>query len=276
MQSEQQTTTTTAAAKKSSGGKKKSSKVIEQTQTTDAKIEQVIQNAVSSVKTEVVKAVEVKAEEVKPSSETVVLQENTLNIEINQVIDYINNTSDKLNNEYSKFFKENSFTKDDRLKVEATFKKFSKATNSFQQLYYDYLSKQVNVLEKNSGNKSGGKKKTIDAGKSAIHKKHQVHPFLLKFMKLDQGSLVSRSDALSAITGYVKQEKLTNPNIIVENDKMKFKLIGELKLLFDGIEGVMNTKNLLNGEKMPTEIKYTQIMQYMTHCFIKVDSVVLN
>lgn len=269
MQSEQQQTTTTAAAKKSSGGKKKTSKVIEQTQTNDAKIEQVIQTAVAAV--EAVKTVD----EVKPIAE-VVLQETTLSIEINQVIDYINNTSDKLNNEYSKFFKDNSFTKDDRLKVEATFKKFSKATSSFQQLYYDYLSKQVNILEKNSGNKSGGKKKTIDAGKSAIHKKHQVHPFLLKFMKLDQGSLVSRSDALSAITGYVKQEKLTNPNIIVENDKMKFKLIGELKLLFDGIEGVMNTKNLLNGEKMPTEIKYTQIMQYMTHCFIKVDSVVIN
>ena len=274
MQSEQQITTNTATKKTSSGGKKKSSKVIEQTN--DSKIEQVIQNAVSSVKAEVVNAVEVKVDEVKPVEEAVVLQDNTLNIEINQVIDYINNMSDKLNNEYSKFFKENSFNKDDRLKVEATFKKFSKATNSFQQLYYDYLSKQVNVLEKNSGNKSGGKKKTIDAGKSAIHKKHQVHPFLLKFMKLDQGSLVSRSDALSAITGYVKQEKLTNPNIIVENDKMKFKLIGDLKLLFDGIEGVMNTKNLLNGEKMPTEIKYTQIMQYMTHCFIKVDNAVAN
>jgi hypothetical protein len=274
MQSEQQTTTT-AAAKKTSGGKKKSTKVIEQTN--DAKIEQIIQNAGASVKTEAVKPEVPTVDEVKPSAEPpLVLQDNTSNIEINQVIDYINNTSDKLNNEYSKFFKENSFTKDDRLKVEATFKKFSKATNSFQQLYYDYLSKQVNVLEKNSSNKAGGKKKTIDAGKSAIHKKHQVHPFLLKFMKLDQGSLVSRSDALSAITGYVKQEKLTNPNIIVENDKMKFKLIGELKLLFDGIEGVMNTKNLLNGEKMPTEIKYTQIMQYMTHCFIKVDSVVLN
>jgi hypothetical protein len=34
----------------------------------------------------------------------------------------------------------------------------------------------------------------------------------------------------------------------------------------------MVTKNLLNdGKQMPTEIKYTQIMQYMTHCFIKSD-----
>lgn len=268
MQSEQQTPTQSKKTS-SSSGKKKSSKVIEQNQTSDVKIEQVIQKVVEAAET--VKQEEVKVEEVKLVTASI-SQEN---IEINQVIDYINNTSDKLNNEFSKFFKENSFTKDDRIKVETAFKKFSKATNSFQQLYYDYLSKQVNALEKNSGNKSG-KKKTIDAGKSAIHKKLPVHPFLLKFMKLEPGSLVSRSDALSAITGYVKQEKLTNPNIIVENDKMKFKIIGDLKLLFDGIESVMNAENLLNGEKMPTEIKYTQIMKYMSPCFIKTkpDSVI--
>jgi hypothetical protein len=92
-------------------------------------------------------------------------------------------------------------------------------------------------------------------------------------MNLEQGTLVSRSDALTAITGYVKQEKEKNPDIILESDKRSFKLIGDLKVLFDGIQQVMESKNLLENKQMPTEIKYTQIMEYMTHCFIKHDDI---
>ena len=89
-------------------------------------------------------------------------------------------------------------------------------------------------------------------------------------MKLPQGTLVSRSDALTAITGFVKDAKVGNPDIIVADDKKTFKIIGDLQTLFKGIEKVMISRNALNGP-IPTQIKYTQIMQYMTHCFIKND-----
>ena len=89
-------------------------------------------------------------------------------------------------------------------------------------------------------------------------------------MKLPQGTLVSRSDALTAITGFVKDAKVGNPDIIVADDKKTFKIIGELQTLFKGIEKVMISRNALEGQ-MPTQIKYTQIMQYMTHCFVKND-----
>ena len=152
-----------------------------------------------------------------------------------------------------------------------SLKKINKSITVFQNGYTEYLSRQVSFLEKNFNNKSGGVKKVTDKEKSAIHKKLSVHPFLLSFMKLDSNTLVSRSDALSAITGYVKQEKIKNPDIIVENDKRSFKLIGDLKPLFNGIEQIMKSKNLIPESGFPTEIKYTQIMEYMTHCFVKTD-----
>ena len=188
------------------------------------------------------------------------------------VLDKLNSISDQFH-EFNSFFKNFSFSKEERLKIEPVFKKTQKSFLALQTAYYDNLSRKLSISEKNSGNRSNGTKKVQDKEKSAIHKKLSVHPFLLKFMKLEQGTLVSRSDALTAITGYVKQEKEINPDIIVESDKRSFKLIGELKDLFDGIEKVMRSKNLLENSQIPSEIKYTQIMEYMTHCFLRPDEV---
>lgn len=188
-------------------------------------------------------------------------------IELNSVIESLNNISDKLL-EYSKYLKDTVFVKDERNKVELSIKRIIKSSLLIQSAYTENLSKQLSSMEKISLNKSSGVKKIIDKEKSAIHKKLNVQPFLLNFMKLEPGTLVSRSDALSSITSYVKQEKVKNPDIIVESDKRSFKLIGELKTLFDGIYGIMATKGQ-PVDNLPEQIKYTQIMQYMTHCFIK-------
>jgi hypothetical protein len=205
----------------------------------------------------------------KSNDESVILQDMDVNI----ILEYLNTSSDKLL-EFAKYFKDNAMSKDERAKVETGFKKFFKSTSTLQNGYYEYLSKQVNILEKNSGNKSGSKKVT-DKEKSAIHKKLPVQPFLLSFMKLPSDTLVSRSEALTAITNFVKDEKVKNPSIIVADDKRSFYIIGELKTLFNGIEKIMRSKNLLEEkQQIPAHIKYTQIMQYMTHCFPKEQNVV--
>lgn len=282
MQSEQQVNT--LQTKKSTGVKKEkklkskntesdqqSEQVVEKVSPKVAPIVEPVVNEKKSVVLESVQVVQLQESvsvEQKKSSDEIVLQE----LDFTTVVDFINSTSDKLL-EFSKYFKDSTLSKDERGKVETSFKKFQKSYNTVQNAYYDHLSRQVSTLEKSSGSKSGGTKKVQDKEKSAIHKKLPVHPFLLSFMKLDQGTFVSRSDALTAITGFVKQEKETNPDIIVATDKRSFKLIGELKVLFDGIEQIMKSKNLLDDKQMPTEIKYTQIMQYMTHCFVKPDDV---
>lgn len=262
MQTEQQNVTS-QTKKPSSGVKKGKSTTPSKVKETEPIVEQVLEKKVIE---QVVETSSNVQSETTITDNNVTIQE----VELNNILEYLNVASDRLL-DFSKYFKDNILSKDERSKLETSFKKFSKANSSLQQTYYEYLSKQVSSLEKNSGNKSGGNKKVTDKDKSAIHKKHQVHPFLLEFMKREQNTLVSRSEALTAITSYVKQEKIKNPSIIVENDKMKFKLIGDLKPLFDGIEKVMKTKNLLNEKVMPIEIKYTQIMEYMTHCFIKAE-----
>ena len=210
----------------------------------------------------------VVVEETLQSTDSVVVQES----DFSAVLDFLNTSSDKFT-ELSKFFKESTLSKDERGKLDTGLKKFLKASSAFQMSYMEHLARQVSLLEKNSGSKSGGVKKVQDKEKSAIHKKLNVHPFLLSFMKLEPGTHVSRSDALTAITGFVKQEKLKNPEIIVTDDKRSFKLLGDLKTLFGGIEGIMVSKGLIADKQMPAQIKYTQIMQYMTHCFIKADTV---
>jgi hypothetical protein len=260
MQTEQQIPKTKKTSTSSGVKKEKKPKDVAENASSEV---QVVKETAPAPKVEVV----TETPEVQVSEEAnVVVQE----IEFTSMIEYMNNVADKIT-EMTKYFKDNVLSKDERGKVESTFKKLNKSFSLIQTGYTDYLNKQVALLEKHSGSKSSGVKKVTDKEKSAIHKKLSVQPFLLKFMKLPENTQVSRSDALSAITGYVKEEKVKNPDIIVANDKRSFKLIGELKPLFDGIEKIMKSKNLLEGKTMPTEIKYTQIMQYMTHCFVKAD-----
>jgi len=77
--------------------------------------------------------------------------------------------------------------------------------------------------------------------------------------------MVSRSEALSAITDYVSK----NPEIVTPEDKRYFNLSGDLEPLFAGIKKIMENKKLLDDTQMPSKIKYTEIMKYMSHCFVK-------
>jgi hypothetical protein len=252
MQAEQQTTTQT---KKPTKGGKKTAKKEEEVQ------QQTVVETVVNVPVQVQQPVVETAPIVNENNDSEVDSE----LEYQTVVDFVNTTSDKFN-EFSKLFKEKGPTKDERSKIESSFKKFHKNFSNFQSGYYEYLSREVNNLEKKSGSKSATKK-LADKDKAAIHKKLKVQKFLLDFMKLPADTMVSRSDALTAITGYVKEEKAKNPDIIVENDKKSFKILGELQGLFNGIQGVMVSKGI--NEETPKQIKYTQIMSYMTHCFIK-------
>ena len=192
---------------------------------------------------------------------------NVTELEINNVLDFINSASDKFS-EISKFVKDhqNQFTKDERLKLEASFKKLYKAHTSAHIAYDDMMSKQVTIYEKSSNGKSNTVKKVFDKEKSAIHKLQPAHPFLLVFMKKENSTMVSRSEALSAITDYVSK----NPEIVTPEDKRYFNLSGDLDPLFKGIRKIMENKKLLeNDAEMPIKIKYTEIMKYMSHCFVK-------
>lgn len=264
MQVEQSTTSQVKKSTAKKGGKNVKVSQSEEPEQVQQQVEVEVPVPVEVQVLAPVETSEIVAEQQLAETEVVVQE-----YDIVSVLESMNSMCDKLG-ELSKFFKDNVVSKEERNKLEASYKKFNKSYSQFQNAWPEYLSRQVSILEKNVGHKSGGQKKVTDKEKSAIHKKLMVHPFLLDFMKLPQGTLVSRSDALTAITGFVKDAKVGNPDIIVADDKKTFKIIGELQTLFKGIEKVMISRNALEGE-VPTQIKYTQIMQYMTHCFVKND-----
>jgi len=66
---------------------------------------------------------------------------------------------------------------------------------------------------------------------SGIQKKHPAHPMLAAFLNIDEGSPVSRVEALKAITNYVKEHQLQVPD-----HKKTFYLKGDLHTLFPNSE----------------------------------------
>lgn len=66
---------------------------------------------------------------------------------------------------------------------------------------------------------------------SGIQKKHPAHPMLAAFLSVDEGSPVSRVEALKAITNYVKEHQLQVPD-----HKKTFYLKGDLHTLFPNSE----------------------------------------
>ena len=66
---------------------------------------------------------------------------------------------------------------------------------------------------------------------SGIQKKHPAHPLLASFLSVDEGSPVSRVEALKAITNYVKEHQLQVPD-----NKKTFYLKGDLHTLFPNSE----------------------------------------
>ena len=200
----------------------------------------------------------------------------TENTEVStQLLEQFNDLSDKLT-DFTKNMRNITFNnKDVRNKFETVFKKFFKASSQLTVTYPEIISKQLTVAEKSSHGKSSVKKAT-NKDKSAVNKKLAVEDNLLTFMGLEKGSLVSRAEALQAITGYVKSVKETgNPEIKVEGNNRAFKLIGKLAPLFKGIEKTMLERgDLKKGEIVPDKITYIQIMKYMTYCFKKTTVVV--
>jgi len=288
MQAEQQTVTQT---KKTSSGVKKEKKVSPKSkETVDAEqqnesiqqtvVEQpttIVENNTTTSTTDVVENTSSVEETFTTNIEEIPITSVDTTIDIDSILEYMNK-SDSFAEQYKKYFKAGALSKDERLKIESSYKKFTKSYNSIQTAYIEYFSRQVLVLEKNSHGKSSHPKKSLEKGKAAIQKKLIVEPFLLSFMKLEPNTLVSRADALSSINAYVKREKdLKNPEILIEEDLKSFKIGGELIPLFVGIENMMRSTNkLASDESIPQQIKYTDIMKFMTHCFVKADTTTLT
>lgn len=156
-----------------------------------------------------------------------------------------------------------SLNKDERKKVVKARKDFAKIYDNFNSTLLDSTEKQLTNVEK--GNNKTPKKRAIDKSKAAIHKPREVDVKLTEFMGLDNGTAVSRAEALQAINAYVNDLKKNSPEQIkVEGNNKAFKVVGKLQTLF------ADELNKADDTKMPDVIKYTDIMKYMSVFFPKV------
>ena len=245
-----------SVSKKPTAEKKKVSVKAKQT-------EEVSTPVVQQAAVAVVEAPKVEAEQVVNSSEESGFKET---------LDQFNDLSDKLM-DITKAMRSMALgTKENRTRLENAYRKFLKSVTQVHTTYPELLNKQCISSEKTTVVKATVKKVT-DKSKAAVNMKLPVDEILTKFMGVPSDSLVSRAEALQAITGYVKTLKQSgNTEISVEGNNRAFKIVGDLKTLFAGIEKIMKERgNLKTGENMPEQITYIQIMKYMNYCFKKVE-----
>jgi len=151
-------------------------------------------------------------------------------------------------------------------------KVMNKATKLFANIQIsnnDFLTKETASSLKTKDAKAKKPKKIVNKENFAINKENETYPEVLSFMKLDENTNVSKAQILQKINSVVKKEKTeNNPDIFFEGDNRRFKLIGDLKILFEFIKKQMIKRgDLGNSDEFPKDLAYTQIMKYLKYCF---------
>jgi hypothetical protein len=123
--------------------------------------------------------------------------------------------------------------------------------------------------------KDAKKMKSKSTTKKASHvtTPSETYDFILNFMNkplvtknaegVDEKSKVSKSEIMSKICDYVRDNKLQ-----LEDDKKTFELKGDLNGLFSKIKENMKSRGKITPEiEVAKQVKYTQLMTYLTYCF---------
>ena len=181
-----------------------------------------------------------------------------------------------------------------------------KAISSFELTYLETLASAFKVAKKSSSKKIA--KKVTDSSnpgpEPAVKKPLECESCLHTFMgKTDTSELISRNQAYTSVTDFVKSEKKSNPEKIsakLESDK-EFRVYGKLKTFLDAVgviikknislieseiksyesskpeEGTKQMKELINLrdelerlnklKNIPDVMGYTNVMSYTNLCF---------
>jgi hypothetical protein len=170
-------------------------------------------------------------------------------------------------------------------------KKYSKKYDKSNE-FREEISKKIDITKllvysikyyKDSSNFSGKKTYSdsllnFEGEEKCIIEKHLKIEFLrstyievLTFMKLENTEVkkISAGDLFRQINDFVKKEKYeNNPHINIEGYPTRFRLIGDLRILFNFIKNQMILRgDLENPEEFPEHIAYTDIFKYIKYCF---------
>ena len=262
---------------------------------------------------------EVKMESVEEPQPAIQVEESTTEPVINEESPVIENSEingefysliDKITasfNELNEFSKKLDIIDEKQIKnFIGEKKKMDKAISSFELTYLETLASAFKVAKKSSSKKIA--KKVTDSSnpgpEPAVKKPLECESCLHTFMgKTDTSELISRNQAYTSVTDFVKSEKKSNPEKIsakLESDK-EFRVYGKLKTFLDAVgviikknislieseiksyesskpeEGTKQMKELINLrdelerlnklKNIPDVMGYTNVMSYTNLCF---------
>jgi len=237
------------------------------------------------------------------NEESSAIEHSEINGEFYSLIDRITSSFNELN----EFSKKLDIIDDKQIKnFIGEKKKMDKAISAFELTYLETLASAFKVAKKSSSKKIA--KKISDSSnpgpEPAVKKPLECESCLHAFMgKTDTSELISRNQAYTAVTDFVKSEKKSNPEKIsakLESDK-EFRVYGKLKTFLDAVgviikknislieseiktyeaskpeEGTKQMKELINLrdelerlnklKNIPDVMGYTNVMSYTNLCF---------
>jgi hypothetical protein len=250
--------------------------------------------------------VEVAPVEVATESETQQNDESATDDQMMSVIEQLLTSASTQIMDATTKLKSCSLSGANRTVLDELRRKFKKAyfnlDSEVDKLYTTALKSQEKELSKKNKTKSSSGNKSNGAIMTPI----EAEPFLLEFMGLPTGTLVSRNDARAKVYNFINEHRNNkNQDIFVykdgpngkEMDNNQYKIIGSLATLFKGIDKVMDSrlktinteikkledakKEVPNDlkkaqEKITTHIanrrdsiKFTEVFTYNTYAFAK-------
>jgi hypothetical protein len=143
-------------------------------------------------------------------------------------------------------------------------KKIKKVMNNLDDNFLEFLQKGFKP------EKEKKPKKQTNKENHPIRKKKDIYPEILQILdpevlqslNLSSETQLSRADIMQIINKYVNNEKnKENKDIIVENDKKSFNIIGKLVPLFDFIHKIKIERKDCDPNDLPVkQLRYDQIM----------------
>ena len=239
------------------------------------------------------KAVQQPSEESIEISQPVEVQkiiEEFLPVEEEKVIEEVNeNVDTPENGEETNLASKEDFIKmlEDIVVLSTSISKINLKDFQLSKEFVTYVSKQLKQTNKLIGKmndnytdlllkeslpsikKNEKQKKQSDKSKHNVNIPKKTFNEVLKFMKLEPDTLVSIADVQRAINGFVREQKQAgNQNIMVEGNNNKFKIIDELKDLFNFFEKQIKSGNYKGKiPEIKEEMSYSDIFSYTKFCF---------
>jgi hypothetical protein len=160
-------------------------------------------------------------------------------------------------------------SKDSIIQITKVMNKAIKLFTNIQISNNDFLTKETASSLKTKDAKAKKPKKIVNKENFAINKENESYKEVLTFMKLNENTNISKAQILQVINAFVKKEKTANnPDIFFEGDNKRFKLIGDLKILFEFIKKQMIKRGDLGySVEFPKDLDYTEIMKDLKYCF---------